>query len=72
MKAITAKASCLVFEDFEHFRLFHSSSIEKINTFLSGLGGSVLIGKNCALSLWHSFSQYRPPGQQTTYMHPTS
>jgi len=45
---------------------------------------SVSIGKNCALGLeygpqpaasghtqdlWHSFSQYRPPGGQITYMY---
>ena len=29
---------------------------------------SVRIGKNCALGLGYSFSQYGPPGRQITYM----
>ena len=34
---------------------------------------SVRVGKNCArgleYGLWHSFSQYGPPGRQKTYMY---
>ena len=41
---------------------------EKINTLFAGLGRSVL-GKTMpsvlsTLDLWHSFSQYGPPGRQ--------
>ena len=56
---------------------------KKINTLFAGLGRSVF-GKNCALGLeygplpaasghtqdlWHSFSQYGPPGRQITYIY---
>ena len=45
---------------------------KKINTLFAGLGRSVL-GKTVpsvlsTQGLWHSFSQYGPPGRQITYM----
>ena len=46
---------------------------KKINTLFAGLGRSVL-GKAVpsvlsTQDLWHSFSQYGPPGRQITYMY---
>ena len=46
---------------------------KKINTLFAGLGRSIL-GKTVpsvlsrTQDLWHSFSQYGPPGRQITYM----
>ena len=46
---------------------------KKINTLFASLGRSVL-GKTVPAAsgrtqdLWHSFSQYGPPGRQITYM----
>ena len=51
---------------------------KKTNTLFAGLGRSVL-GKTMPsvlstarpLDLWHSFSQYGPPGRQITYIYCT-
>ena len=63
-------------------KLLTKYSTEENNKHVICRPRSVRIGKNCALgvgygprpaalgrtqALWHSFSQYRPPGQQITY-----
>ena len=50
-------------------KLLTKYSTEEKNKHVICRPWSVLIGKNCALDLWHSFSQYGPPGRQITCMY---
>ena len=53
-------------------KLLTKYSTEENNEHVIRRPWSARIGKNCALEghtqdLWHSFSQYGPPGRQITY-----
>ena len=68
----------------QHKNCLQSTVRKKNNKHVICRPRSVRIGKNCALDLgygprpqasgrtqdlWHSFSQYGPPGRQITYMY---